>query len=363
MTKVVFQSSFQALPPYFGGKRKLIPWIFSHLAQAIPPHQWQDLTFIDAFMGGGSISLFAKAQGFKNILTNDWSFRSQLIGRALLENQATTLNREDVLKLTCPFPVEEKGFITETFSPSVLSRRHAEALDCGFYWAHQTQDPTKQALQILLLWHILLSYVCFSTSIGTSNRPFAECLDGLRNWDSLNPKRFQDGSLTALLKPTWHLLESKRKTINRGVFGGTCVQLFQQDALTFIQQVQGDILYLDPPYPGTLSYENSNRVLDSILSGKPLSAPSPPSSFSKSPEALETLLDASQHIPTWLLSYGNKTCTLEDLIHLVQRHAAGRKVIGFSKTYAHMPHVSSPNRSNEEYLVLAIPQKGGHYYA
>src|SRR5690606_21090227 len=75
---------FHALPAYAGGKRKLNPWIFGRLAEILSPSVWLEMAFADAFVGGGSVSMFAKAQGFGELYCNDWSYRSQLILEGLI---------------------------------------------------------------------------------------------------------------------------------------------------------------------------------------------------------------------------------------------------------------------------------------
>ncbi len=79
----------QALPPYFGGKQRLLKHIFG----LIPPSS-QAPVLADAFMGGGSVSLFAKAMGYK-VLCNDLAERSAVIGRGLIENSRVKLNKWD----------------------------------------------------------------------------------------------------------------------------------------------------------------------------------------------------------------------------------------------------------------------------
>jgi adenine-specific DNA methylase len=341
-------SYYSALPPYFGGKRKLNLWIFKTLAQALPASEWHQARFLDAFAGGCSVSLFAKTQGFQAVYANDWSDRTQIILQAVLVNQGMKLTRDDLLFLTQP--LEAQGFITERFVPSVFSTRHAEALDRLSFWATQFQHPTRQALGKLLLWHLIPEFVCMATSIGTSNRPYAEVLDQLRDWQSLNLKRFLDDSFPKLLKPTWSTLEKHQLAINRGIFTGSPVYPSQLDAQEFIQQTQGEILYLDPPYPGTLSYEATHRVLDQILTGQHADRHSSP--FSQGTQALDTLLESARHIQIWLLSYGSKQLSLEELVSLVKRHAGSRQVHGFTRTYAHLAHVSR-QQANQEYLILA----------
>jgi adenine-specific DNA methylase len=348
----------QALPSYFGSKRRLLPWIGTTLVQAYPQSTWHDLTFIDLFMGGASVSVWAKAQGFKQVISNDCSLRSQILAKGFLTNHRIHLTKEDTLWLTQPLPTES-GWIEEAYCPSVFSTRHAKALDQGFYWARQHPDPTKQALLLTVMWHLASDFVAFATSLGTSNRPYAEALDGLRSWDEINPKRFNDGSLKRLCEPVWSGLEKKRRLINAGVMGGSPVEIHQADALTLLPQITGDILYLDPPYAGTVSYERGNQVLDTLLAGE--KDPKIPivSSFSKSIDVLDALLSRAGHIPVWLLSYGNKELVLDELEELVRVHAGDRKVQGFAKNYRHMSHVSK-NENNQELLVVAYPREKSH---
>src|SRR2546427_4617648 len=72
-----------AAPPYLGGKRRLCPIIFREIDRVIPCEHWQGLTFLDGFLGGGSVSLYAKAQGF-SVVSTDIAARSIVIGDALI---------------------------------------------------------------------------------------------------------------------------------------------------------------------------------------------------------------------------------------------------------------------------------------
>ena len=76
-------SFLRALPPYPGGKRRLLPGIFALIKGVSPPASWPTLTFADPFLGGGAVALAAKAQGFGHIVANDIAERSTLVGRAL----------------------------------------------------------------------------------------------------------------------------------------------------------------------------------------------------------------------------------------------------------------------------------------
>ena len=87
-----------ALPAYLGGKRRLAPLIFALLASRVPRCGWAKLPFVDPFLGGGSMSLLAKAYGFE-VHCNDLAYRSALVGHALIANCSITLTHADLALL------------------------------------------------------------------------------------------------------------------------------------------------------------------------------------------------------------------------------------------------------------------------
>src|SRR5438876_9898964 len=87
---------WSALYPYLGGKRRLCPLIFREIDRVVPRRLWASLTFLDAFLGGGSVSLGAKSQGFK-VIASDIAERSIVVGHALIQNSRVRLPRDDVL--------------------------------------------------------------------------------------------------------------------------------------------------------------------------------------------------------------------------------------------------------------------------
>ncbi len=349
------QKLMNALPAYKGGKRRLIPWIFYSLNQVLPYACWSELTFIDAFMGGGSVSIHAKACGFGELHCNDWSYRSQLIFEGLIANQSTRLLHEDLLRLFYrPEEQEKAGFVETTYGGEVFSHYHARLLDIIAGNTVQFASLEKQALSKLLQWHLIHQFVAFGTSIGNSNRPFSEVIDGKRDWWTLNPKRLNDGSFKHMLASVWPVAKRLQLRLNAGILESAGpVYGYRMDTFDFVQKANGHILYLDPPYAGTSGYEKENEILDAVLCGKRLEEPCKSSPFSKGTESLSDLLAQCRHIPVWILSYGNKVIDENGLVALVEKLVPKRTVLGWSKQYKHLSHVTK-NQGNQELLVLAV---------
>ena len=135
---------WSALPPYLGGKRRLCPLIFREADRILPRQHWPRMTFLDGFLGGGSVSLYAKAQGFRVVAT-DIAERAIVVGRALIENSRVRLTHEDVLRLAAP-PDGPPGRIEQNYAPSTFTRAQARLLDRILAVAAETPDEAKGAL-------------------------------------------------------------------------------------------------------------------------------------------------------------------------------------------------------------------------
>ncbi len=338
------------LPSYFGGKRKLASWIFDSLTKHVPKQEWQSLGFLDAFSGGGSMSLSAKLLGFDKVMTNDKSYRSYLINTGLIHNQYQKLPIETAYKMVLHRSAE-KSFVREQFAGSVFDTYRSTHFDEALDYIQHVDDPVTQAQLKLLLWREVSRSVVFGTSIGSSNRPYAEALDGKRNYASLPEKRLRDKSFAKLLSPCWSSIDRDVESLNNSIFPANGrIRMYQEDVFELLPKITTDILYADPPYGCTFGYENAIQVLDAVLLGS-LPEPEASSVFSSSLNALSQLFDLAHHIPVWVLSYNDKLTSLDELVTLIQAVDPSRNVMGYSKAYKHLSHVAK--RDNNELLVIA----------
>jgi len=329
----------EALPPYPGGKRRLLPAIFGLIKSVTPPPSWPTLAFADPFLGGGAVALMAKALGFGRVAANDLAARSVIVGRALLENSTATLTPLDVLQLfrASAAGCSRNGDLLERL-PAPLAEFLASA------WAHvQSCPPPKDDLARLLLIRWVLSFFPMGLPSATDSWRVRD-----RDFDHISYRRLDHYLLREkqLVHPRY-LLRLAAK-INAAVFPGRA-SVTRSDALAFLPGIEADIAYLDPPYGGTQSYEGAFRSLDEFLGDEHPEV----SSFSSTRPPLDELLGACDHIPVLVLSMNNALLTEQELTAIVARHRRVERII--SVRYRHYGPLASArkNKANREMLVLS----------
>jgi hypothetical protein len=288
-------SRLQALPPYLGGKRKLLGRIFKHI-----PRPDDAPVFVDAFLGGGSVSLFAKARGHR-VVGNDIALRSQIIGEALIVNNRTRLTPQDVTRLFVKNG-DNGHFVEENFADKVVTAQHARFLDTALANARVTSGVKKWLLLLLLL-----KYILRLRPMGNFGAKTIVQQAGDGRWEEMNQHYVRDMLVRGVANHPKTVAETLRKQINGGVFSnGQTNEVYCLDVFEFLRSAEGDILYLDPPYAGTAAYETALSPLDSMLEGRMVRPER--SGFSKAGaiDLLEQLLASSERLPIWVISYGNE---------------------------------------------------------
>jgi adenine-specific DNA methylase len=298
----------KALPCYFGGKQKLLSAIFSQMP--LPGPGWMPV-LVDAFLGGGSVSLFGKAKGYQ-VLCNDISARSEVIGRALIENSRVRLDDMDMHRLLMQ---NEYSFVRANFA-NLFTPEDAETLDTML-------GNIKELSELAVQWHprstrvmlwrlVVILYIVRYRKYGDfGNEGIYQPLVGRYN---AQIKKSHYESVKRICTPPLRKLQHVFEAINGGIFSnGLDNRFFKMDVLDFLSQVTGDIVYFDPPYYGCDSYENKYNVLDSILAGQLVEEQ--PSKFNQNGalDMLREMLRAAAWSPLWIISYGGPKVTAQDL--------------------------------------------------
>jgi adenine-specific DNA-methyltransferase len=332
---------WSALPPYLGGKRRLCPLIFREVDRLVPRRLWANLTFVDGFLGGGSVSLYAKAQGFRVVAT-DIAERAIVVGDALVGNSRVRLRREDVLALLAPSDARP-GRIETQYAPSVFTKEQARLLDRALELAGETTDRAKSALLRLLAIRVgLLAHPMAQVRAGTIHRLETG------EYESITEScltHYVDGMRLTRPDRLWELAQH----INAGVFPGEA-RVLRRSVLDALPEIEADIAYFDPPYPGVMSYEREYKVIDQILEGA--ARPTSPFTARDGANMIDELFGRALHIPVWLLSLGNAVVSLEDLKAKMTR--LGRTTSALEIQYQHLPAVATEEKkeTNREFLVV-----------
>ena len=336
-------SMWSALPPYLGGKRRLCPLIFREIDRIVPRRRWRDLTFLDAFLGGGSVSLYAKAQGF-SVISTDIAERAIVIGRALVENSRVRLRREDVLRLLAPRD-GVTGRVETTIAPSVFTLEQARFIDSALAVAATTEDPAKANLiRLLAMRTALLCHAYSQVRKGTIHRVTTGEFESITESAVYH---YVDGLRLATPKKLWELAQE----INTGVFEGRGT-VMKADVVKALPSIGADVAYFDPPYPGVMSYEREYKVIDEILEGA--SRKTSPFTAKDGANMLDGLFERAVHIPIWILSLGNAVVSVEELEGKMVKH--GRRVKAIALKYQHLPAVATDEKkaTNKEFIVVGV---------
>ena len=334
-------SIWSALPPYLGGKRRLCPTIFREIDRLVPRRLWGRVTFLDAFLGGGSVSLYAKAQGFPVIAT-DIAERAIVVGEALIANSRVRLTREDVLRLAQDNGWEP-GRVETEYSPSVFTHQQARFIDRALRIAGDAPDPAKAALYRLLAIRVaLLAHPMSQVRKGTIHRLETGEIESITESCLYH---YVDGLRLTRPDKLWEIAQG----INAGVFQGEG-QVVKRSVLEALPEIEAGVAYFDPPYPGVMSYEKEYKVIDEILEGR--ARPTSPFTAKDGASVLDPLFERAQHIPVWILSLGNEVVSIEELEAKMTR--LGRKTRALEIAFQHLPAVATEEkkRANREFLVV-----------
>ncbi len=289
------------------------------------------------------MSLYAKAQGF-SVISTDIATRSIIIGEALIANSHVRLTRDDLTRVLA-IPIEETTPNAMRLVPAVFTANVGAVLDRLLHAAGQTPIAAKAALFRLLAIRVaMLAHPMSQVRAGTAHRASSG------EWESITPScldHYVDGLRLDRLDELWHLA----RKANRGVFQGRG-RAIQGDVLELLPTIHADVMYADPPYANVMSYEREYKVIDRLLEG--MTRPTSPFTARDGASMIDALLERAQHIPIWILSFGNAVASLEELETKMTRF--GRQTKAIAIRYQHLPAVARREKKtqNIEFLLIGI---------
>lgn len=322
---------------FIGNKEKIAKWITDYFPKDA------DSVF-DAFSGGGSVSYFSKAKGLK-VISNDILKINYFISKALVENNNIKLDYEDLDLIFSGVPNE--GFMFKNYSEIFFYPNECKELDLYRENINKLDSEYKKALSLILMRRAMIRKMPYSR-FNINWEKIVELRNEELSYEKYKRKRaYHNQSFKT------HFLENVND-YNRAVFDNGKNNLsLNEDVFDAIEKLQADIIYLDPPYTGTMNnYFGFYGMLDEYIDGKKIE-PFVNNFIDKktSIDLFDKLFSKLRNFKYWYLSYNNSSYpTKEILLELLKKYSDNIRII-------ERPHIykitgKENKRSNIEYLFI-----------
>lgn len=314
-------------PQYLGAKHIHRGWI----AQFIPENV---STVLDAFSGSQSIAYMFKQLG-KKVITNDFLSFNNSIGKALIENSDNKLESSD-LEILFSYNDNPSKFnlIEDLYSDLFFLAEEAAFADSFRSNVHKLSNQYKQALALSIMCRSMTRKVTMGHFAHTQALAYAS--------DPIRIKRNR-----SLIRPLKDIFLDLLPEYNAAVFDNSKDNISYNknilDLLPILKNV--DLVYFDPPYCNShADYQSFYHLLETyveywkdkqFVNGTKRYEPKRYSGFDKNSEAisnLQLMFERATHIPTWLVSYNDRSYPdIETMVNLIKPY---RNVKVERKTYS-----------------------------
>ncbi len=226
---------------YIGSKKKLLPFLEESIKKTVG-NNLKDKVFCDLFAGTGIVARNFKTKT-KQIIVNDVEFYSYVLNRNYIGNHKSNPSEELIEKLN---NLEgKKGFVFQHYSENGKAGRNYFTSENG-----QKIDAIRIEIET---WE--------NASEINENEYYFLLASLLESADKVANTASVYGAYLKKIKPS----AAKTLVIKPALFQETknSHQVFQQDSNELIKNIEGDILYLDPPY-NARQYGANYHLLNTI---------------------------------------------------------------------------------------------------
>jgi len=252
INNVIFNNKYPKVN-YIGNKEKLAKWICDYFPQ-------NTNSIFDAFSGGSSIGYESKKRGYKTISNNILKI-NYFLAQSLVENNQESLNDEDINIIFAGKPL--KGFMYKNYSEVYFFPEECMELDLYRKHIDKLSSKYKKSIAFILLRRAMIRKMPYSRFN--------------LNWDKIKQLRDEEYSYAKYKRKRAYHNESFKshfikniKDYNNAIFNNNQDnKVYNDDIFNLLNEVRADIIYLDPPYTGTMNnYFGFYGLIDEYIHSK-----------------------------------------------------------------------------------------------
>ncbi len=210
-----------------------------------------ELTFCDLFAGTGIVGAYFKKLGL-NIIANDYQYYSYVLNKHLIENNSSLDKTSPIIDDINQLPLVHGGFIFDNYCLSGQENNEHQRM----YFSDENGifcDTARNYIEDLFKTHNIneQEYYYLLASL-------LESIDKYANTASV-----YGAYLKKLKRKAMEKAKLKGIEIILNKFDEQKHKVYNEKAEDLIQEIQGDILYLDPPY-NNRQYCDNYHILETI---------------------------------------------------------------------------------------------------
>jgi len=335
-SKVLFKNKYPKVN-YIGNKEKLANWICDYFPKDAK-------SIFDALCGGSSIGYEAKRRGYKTI-SNDILKINYYLAKSLIENNNNTLSEEDIEIIFEGKP--KKGFMYKNYSEVFFFQEECMELDLYRNNIEKLSSEYKKSIAFTLMRRAMVRKMPYSRFN--------------LNWEKIKQLRDEEYSYAKYKrKRAYHNESFKSHFIknltdyNNAIFNNNQHnEVYNDDVFNLLDKIKADIIYLDPPYTGTMNnYFGFYGLIDEYIHSKKIKPFENNFIDKKSSLALFDELFANLgNFKYWFLSYNNNSYPSKDkLIQIISQYSDDIQVI--EKPHDYKVTGKEKKTKNTEYLFI-----------
>ena len=320
---------------YIGNKEKISKWICDQFPKDVK-------TVFDAFSGGASLSYEAKKRGYK-VTSNDILKINYFIAKALIENKSVTLNKKDIKNIFSGNVFS--GFMHKQFSNVFYYPSECKELDLYKKNINKLNNSYKKYLAFTILRRAMIRKMPYSR-FNILWKKIIQLRDEEFSYKHYKRKRaYHNKTFEFHFKDN---LEEYNKAVFDNKKNNVALNL---DVYKAIEKVDADLIYLDPPYAGTMNdYFSFYGLLDKFILSKKVKKFS--NNFMDKNQIISNfhgLFSKLQKYKYCFLSYNNQSFPNKTIMtSILKKYSKKLKIFKRKHTYKITGHKNK--RINEEYL-------------